>query len=334
LRKKIRFGLIGAGAIAKTYLQAFSNTKLAELVAIADVNIAAANNLANQAKCPSFPSKEAMVVATDLDAVIICTPPNTHREISIYFLARQIHVLCEKPLSINISDAKAMYQKATKEGVLLTMASKFRYVEDVIKAKTLIESGILGEIILIENAFTSYVDMSSRWNSNPRISGGGVLIDNGTHSVDIMRYFLSTLKEVQAIEGRRIKGLPVEETVQVLVNSESGIMGHIDLSWSINKALEDYLRIYGTEGIIAVGWQTSKYRLISAQDWVNFGQGYDKVQAFRSQIENFTQAILKQEHLLMTSEDAIASVAVIETAYKSLKENRWLSIEKTGIEGK
>lgn len=322
----IRFGLIGAGGIAAAYVQAFTQSSIAQLVAVADIRLDAAQAMAKTANCPSFDSYQAMAEQVELDAVIICTPPVTHRDISVYFLERRIHVLCEKPLSIEVADAQSMRTVAEESGVILTMASKFRYVEDVIKAKGLVNSGILGEIVLFENAFTARVDMSPRWNSNPSVSGGGVLIDNGTHSVDIMRYFLGPLAEVQVVEGKRVQGLSVEDTVRIFVKSTSGVMGNIDLSWSINKELDYYIRIYGSHGTISVGWKESKYRQASSPDWVVFGKGYNKVQAFRSQIENFSKAILKEEPLLITADDAIASVEVIEAAYAALNQNRWTPI--------
>ncbi|HEY9651038.1 MAG TPA: Gfo/Idh/MocA family oxidoreductase [Coleofasciculaceae cyanobacterium] len=326
MSQKIKFGLIGAGGIAQTYAQTFEHCQSAQLVAVADIRAEAAQAMAQRLGCQSFDSYQAMFEGAEFDAVIICTPPVTHPEISLYFLERQIHVLCEKPLSIDVKSAQEMLEAANQAGVKLTMASKFRYVEDVIRAKSIVTSGILGEIVLFENAFTSRVDMSSRWNSNSKLSGGGVLIDNGTHSVDIMRYFLGPLSDVQVVEGKRIQGLPVEDTVRIFVQSVSGVVGNIDLSWSINKELDYYIRIYGSQGTISVGWKESKYRQSSSGDWVVFGKGYNKIQAFRSQIDNFAKAIREEEALLITAKDALASVEVIEAAYAAMHQSHWTTV--------
>ncbi len=324
--KKLRCGLVGAGGIAQAYGQALENCETARPVAVADIRAGAAHALAESLGCQGYHSYKAMAESTALDAVIICTPPVTHPEICLFFIERQAHVLCEKPFSIDLSSAKRMRDAAKAAGVTLTMASKFRYVEDVISAKSIVTSGVLGEIILFENAFTSRVDMSSRWNSNRAIGGGGVLIDNGAHSVDLMRYFLGPLAEVQAVEGKRSQLLAVEETVHLFVRSVGGVMGTIDLSWSINKELDSFIRIYGSHGTVMVGWKESKYRRSSGSEWVVFGRGYDRIQAFRSQINNFSRAISGAEPLLITADDAVASVEVIEAAYTALYQNRWTAV--------
>lgn len=322
----IRFGLIGAGGIAQSYVQAFKDLRIARLVGIADVNAEAAQKLALQAGCRAYTSYEALAEEWELDAVIICTPPISHPEIATYFSSRKVHVLCEKPLSIDVSSAELMMDTAQRNGVKLTMASKFRYVEDVVRAKSIVRSGILGELLLVENAFTSHIDMSKRWNSQREISGGGVLIDNGTHSIDIMRYFLGPLAELQVIEGVRGHNLEVEESVQVYIRSTGGVQGRIDLSWSVNKELESYINIYGTKGTVVVGWKSSKYRQNTSTEWITFGQGYDKVQAFRSNIINFCGGIRGEEALLVTASDAIASVEVIEAAYTALQKSHWTKV--------
>ncbi len=165
--------------------------------------------------------------------------------------------------------------------------------------------------------------MSNRWNSDPAISGGGVLIDNGTHSVDIIRYFLGRIADVQAVEGKRIQGLAVEDTVRVFVRTASDVLGTIDLSWSINKELDTYVNIYGSNGSIRLGWQRSEYRQTSSKDWIAFGNGYQKVDALRGQLDNFCRALSGSEPLRITAEDAIASVAAVEAAYESLTNSRW-----------
>ncbi|MGB7925277.1 MAG: Gfo/Idh/MocA family oxidoreductase [Pyrinomonadaceae bacterium] len=321
--------MVGAGGIAQAYAQAFEDCSMAELVAVADVRASASSALAERLGCRSYDSYEAMADRSQFDAVIVCTPPATHRDICLFFIKRGLHVLCEKPLSIDVESARLMLDAAQRCGTHLTMATKFRYVEDVVRAKSLVASGVVGEVVLFENAFTSRVNMSSRWNSHPAVSGGGVLMDNGTHSVDLMRYFLGPLAEVQVVEGKRSQGLEVEETVHIFVRSVGGVMGNIDLSWSISKEQENYLSIYGSEGTIKVGWKESKYRKSSDQDWVVFGRGYDKVQAFRSQINNFSRAIRGEEPLLVTPDDALASVEVIEAAYAALRQSQWTTVGQT-----
>jgi predicted dehydrogenase len=322
----VRFGLVGAGAISQSYALAFESCAIAQVVAVSDTNLAAAQELAHKLKCKSYASHDTMAREAQLDAVLICTPPSTHPDICLEFLDQGVAVLCEKPLSVDVASAMRIIQKARSTGVKLTMASKFRFVEDVTRAKNLVASGVLGDIVMVENFFTSHVDMRNRWNSNPSISGGGVLIDNGTHSVDLIRYFAGPLKEIHVVEGKRSQHLPVEETVHVFVRSESGVLGTVDLSWVINKELESYFRIYGSEGTISVGWKESKFLLAGSREWKLFGKGYNKVQAFRSQIENFAKALRGEEMLLLTLDDALASVQVIESAYASLRDSRWIAI--------
>jgi predicted dehydrogenase len=112
----------------------------------------------------------------------------------------------------------------------------------------------------------------------------------------------------------------------LMVKSIGGVLGAIDLSWSLNKELDSYLSIYGSHGTIHVGWKQSRYHQSQGREWVVFGAGYDKVQAFRSQIDNFSQAINGDEPLRVTATDALASVEVIEAAYASLSQKRSMEV--------
>jgi predicted dehydrogenase len=323
---KLKFALIGTGGIAQTYAQAFQTSDCCELVAVADINQESAKAFAEPFNAKAFSDYKNLAENSEFDAVIISTPPNTHPEIAEYFMKRGRHVLCEKPLCLSVSEARAMIRTAEKTGVVFTIATKFRYCADVVKAKAILASGVLGEVVQFENAFTAKVDMSRRWNSNKEISGGGVLIDNGTHSVDIIRYFLGAITDVLALETSGTQDLSVDENVKMLTRTANGVVASVDLTWGINKELPYFISIYGTNGTLHIGWRESKYKLNSNPDWTVFGKGYDKVQAFRAKIENFHNAILGTEELLTKPEDALASVEVIEAAYKSLNQNLWQKV--------
>jgi predicted dehydrogenase len=233
------------------------------------------------------------------------------------------HVLCEKPLTLSVEDAAAMVQAAIRAGRQLMMASKFRYVQDIIHAKGMIASGILGEIVLYENEFCSHVDMKNRWNASPEIGGGGVLIDNGSHSVDIFRFLFGPVRSLQATMGKQWQAIQVEDTCRLHLRSADNTIGAIDLSWSIHKEDPYFIHIFGTAGMLQVGWKGSRYRQSEKMDWVSFGSGYDKFRAVGAQLGNFVDTIYGEGSPLITAEDAIESVRVIQCAYQAARQNGW-----------
>lgn len=324
-----KFVIVGAGGISKAYAQAFVQGLPWKLVGVADIRLAAAEEVAAMVNAKAFDNVDQMIDELHPDAAIVCTPPSTHPDVCIRLMERGVHVLCEKPLAVNSSEAIRMAEAAERCHVVFTMGSKFRFTPDVQKAREIIESGVLGDIVLYENTFAGFVDMSRRWNSVPEISGGGVLIDNGTHSVDILRFLLGAITELQVVEGRRVQNLAVEDTVHLFVRTAAGAMGAIDLSWSMNKVQPHYISIYGSKGSLFIGWKESKFKTADSTDWTVFGKGYDKVESFANQLRNFAGAICGTESLIITPSDALASVRVVETAYAALKSEKWHHVPAT-----
>jgi predicted dehydrogenase len=326
MARPLRFALVGAGAMAQTWAQAFRTAADVDLVAVVDVRRELADLLAEQAGCRSCESVDELLRAGGVDAAVVCTPPASHAEVGVALVEHGVAVLCEKPLAVDLVGARKLLAAAAAEDVILTMASKFRFVEDLVRARSLVASGILGEIVQYRNTFASRVDMRSRWNADPAVAGGGVVIDNGTHSVDIARYLLGPVTEVLAVESRRVQDLPVEDTATLLLRTECGAVGTVELSWAVDKQRDDYVEVDGTEGVLRVGWRTSAFRRHASPTWVDFGNGYDKVVAHARQLENFAAAVRGVGELVVTPEDALASVAVIEAAYRSMETARWVAV--------
>ena len=135
---------------------------------ITDVRGRAADAIAEEVRGTAYPSHRALLEEADVDAVLVCTPPVTHPEIVLQAIERGRHVLCEKPLAIDVQSASEMVAAADRAGVVFTMGAKFRFVDDVIRAQQIVRSGILGELIVLENSFASRVDMTR----GPRGPGG------------------------------------------------------------------------------------------------------------------------------------------------------------------
>ena len=323
---KTRIALVGCGRIATTHLQALKSIEEVQIAAVADENSQAADSFAKIADCEAFTDYREMIDKVQPEVVCVCTPPVSHPDISVYAMERGSHVLCEKPFAIHTICAAKMVEVAEKTGRYLTMASKFRFVEDVAKARELVEAGTLGKMILCEIAFCGRADMSSRWPSDPSVSGGGVLIDNGSHAVDIIRYLLGPIGRVQAQHGRSIQNLAVEDTSMVFVETKEGVWGRIDLSWCIEKDHDAYICMHGSEGMLVVGWKSSRYRLYGSSDWVTFGGGYNKLNAFARQHRNFIDSVHGTAKPVINATDSFESVHVIEVAYRSAALNKWVEV--------
>ena len=321
-----QIGIVGVGAIAQAYLKAVEDSGVAKVAAICDIRPTVVQAAAETAGCKGFTSHQEMIEKVKLDAIILCTPPVTHEEIAVFLLERKIPVLCEKPLSIDEASAKRILDAGKRNDTLVAMASKFRYVEDIIKTRSILVSGLLGDVHLVENAFVSPVNMANRWNSDPKVSGGGVFIDNGTHSVDILRYLIGPIDAVNLVTHTFTQGMDVEDNAFLNARTADGISAKVDLSWTFNKESANYISAYGSQGVIHVGWKASRYKQHSSSDWVTFGTGYDKLAAFAGQVRNFCKALDGREASLVTAEDALASVQTVQAAYLSARQGGWIKV--------
>jgi predicted dehydrogenase len=326
VRGPFRLALIGAGGIGHTYAEAARSVPEIDVGYVADLRGDVAASLAHLHGATAVTEPESLADPSRVDLALICTPTGTHEHLATAFLRAGVPVMCEKPLAADSATARRILAVAAATGTQLTMASKFRFVSDVIGARSIIQSGTLGEIIRVEVAFASQVDMSRRWNSDPTVSGGGVLIDNGTHAVDLVRYILGPVDSVLATTETSTPGLQVEDTAAMLLRTRDGHIGSVDVSWALDRMTDRYLAAFGTEGSLEVGWRQSRVRLTSSPTDVAYCHGYDKVTALADNLRNVAQALRGEADFVVTPADAIASVAVIQAAYESVRTGQWACV--------
>ncbi len=321
----VRVAVVGAGGIAQAYAQLLAESRYATPVGVADVRYEQAKAWGEQVGC-SYSDDPLDLLELDPELVVICTPPSTHLELAETFAADGVNVLSEKPLAIDKASALMMVEAAERHGVLLGMAAKFRFCSDLVRVSELMKAGNFGRVRLVENTFTSRVDMRNRWNSHRPLSGGGVIIDNGTHSVDLVGWMAGRVREVLAVEQARPEGFEVEDTARLHLLTESGADATVDLSWSIDKSADDFVKVYGTEGEARVGWKHSAWRPLGGE-WITIGSGYSKLDAMGGALAQFCRAVRGLELPLVDAPEGVRSAAVVDAAYESLAIGNWAKVD-------
>jgi predicted dehydrogenase len=323
-----RVGIVGVGNIGTAYAMAIESSSVVQLTAVCDPDVKQRNAVAATTGAEAFSSHHDLARSGLCDAVIVCTPPSTHPQVVRDCLEAGIDVLCEKPFAIGVTDAAEMFRTAEQTDRLLAMASKFRYVPDVAKAAGLIRSGAIGDPTLIDVTFASTVDMSNRWNSVRSVSGGGVLIDNGTHAADVVRFLVGPIARVSAVQGRTASLDDVEDTAIMLAETECEAIATIHVSWSMPAHKRSFVVVNGTEGALKIGWTESVQRSGDAGEWTHFGPGYSKIDALRANVESFVSASVGVDEMRISQEDVMASVAVIDAAYEAIRTRQWVDVRK------
>ena len=298
--------IIGCGRIARAHAEAIAATPDAHLTWVCDVDEHAARSLAHDFAAHEYSCDARTLLETSRpDIAIVCTPPISHREIACDCLRAGVHVLCEKPLGIAPDEVETMNDVARETGRVLMMASKFRFVAAVRKARETIASGALGELLLWRNSFLAPVDMKGRMNAQRKVSGGGVLMDNGPHAFDLARFLLGPIIPTRAETLPSQQQIEVEDGAQIGFTSErfGSLRGAICLSWSAHAATPHFLEICGTRGALAIGWND-----------------YDKKEAFQAQLKHFmevargrSQPLVSQP--LVTPDDALSNARIIAQCY-------------------
>ena len=317
---RIRIGIIGAGGIAGAHLRAYAaHAQRCQIVGIADIVESAAQARAAEFGGLAFADAERMLDATAPDAISICTPPRFHLPDVKAASQRGIAVLCEKPPARSLAETAAIVELMRDQ--LLQFAFCHRFHPPLIAAQALIQSGALGRLIQIENRFAfRFARAGSSWFTDRDIAGGGILIDTLVHSIDIFRALCGD--EIASVQAQASATLPiaVEDSASLLLRSRGGVIGSLNCSW-VTPVSEAVARIYGTEGQAIIDYNAEaglRYKLADDEAWT--ARHFDQPDRFVAQADHFLRCIETGATPLVTGEDGIAVMRVIDAAYQSARE--------------
>ncbi len=229
---KKRVAVIGCGTISRVHLVSINASQKADLVAVADVILERAKKCATEFSCKAYTDYREMVEKEKPDCVHICLPHYLHAPVALWCMERGVSVLVEKPIATNFEDALLMKKCAEVNGVSLVAVMQNRYNEGTLFIEKILREGALGKILGARCSVTwfrpqSYYD-EAPWRGKLAESGGGVIINQAIHTIDLMCHFVNSkvVRVDSTIAKRGRCNIEVEDSAEGIIEFENGVIGN------------------------------------------------------------------------------------------------------------
>src|SRR5215467_10875272 len=252
MSNKLRFGIVGCGVIGPVHAEAIASFPDAELISVVDINPERAQKLAGQYGAKPYTQLQHMLDNEPVDVVIICTPSGLHGELACQVMRSGRHVIVEKPMEITREAIDEMLRVQQATGVKLAVVSQHRFDPASRQVHDLVEEKAFGRLVL-GNAIVpwwrsqDYYD-SGDWRGTWKLDGGGVLMNQAIHSIDLLQWFLGPVKSVTASMDTLAHRMETEDVAVALLRFASGALGTIAATTGAYPGIAARIEVYGERG--------------------------------------------------------------------------------------
>ncbi len=334
---KAKWGVIGCGGIAdRKTLPGMMQAKNSELVAVMDKNFDAALRCKEKYNAKyAFNNIEELLALDEIDVVYIATPVFCHKEQAIAAANAGKHILLEKPIGLNYSEALEIIEHCEKSNVLLSIGFMMRYHSHHQAIHDIIASGKIGEIVSMRAQFTGWApEKDDNWRQNKKLAGGGALIDMGAHCIDLLQYISGlTIAECTGFAENQIFKYDVEDASAIILKMSNGALAFIHSCFNIPYAAAGCpLEIYGTKGkIITKGTLgqsekgTAEILIYDNSVFCDSSANFDEQKPVRleasfgnmytKEIEAFSDSIINGTPVPISGRDVLLTHRVIDSIY-------------------
>ena len=336
--KKLKWGVIGAGGIARTRtIPGLALAQNAELAAVMDPKPDMAGSLAQAYGGRAYTSAAELMQDPQVEAVYIASPVYAHEEQVLMALAAGLPVLVEKPAGRTVAECLTMQSAARQAGVPVGVGFMMRFHTFHQQIRQLIQSGALGQVVSARaQQIFWYPAMENCWRQEKRLSGGGALMDVGIHNIDLIEYITgSRTRRVTGFTNTRTFSYDVDDMCNLLLQLENGAVAYIDGAFNAHSAPGgNLLEVYGTRGTILVQGsigQVEQGRALTLSIDAEGRRGSytlreDFTNLYQKEIEAFSEAVLKGTEPPVPLADGIWVQKVAEAAYQAQAEGRVVAV--------
>ncbi len=344
----IRIGLLGCGKIARLHIAGFKAAPdLCKVVVVCDeYSEELARTTAHDLNAEWTTNWQAVVERADVDAISICLPPYQHAPIALAAAAAGKHVLVEKPMAMNLAEARQMVAAAQAAGTVLMVGQNQRFQPEHVKIKELLDRNAIGRIVAIRfdcNQFVKYMYPPDSWIFDKEKSGGGMIAQTAVHKIDLMRHFFGEIVEVSAFNG--YTGLNPgfhpggnEDIAAFLMKFANGIIGEGFYLFGAHKtpiptSTSELTLFYGEEGQLhnVAGWHIYSTKIPEYSGGVTRLEipTYPYVDSVTAEVRHFLTCIGDHSEPLTSGRNNLGTMAVLEALYQSAATKTVVQVEKT-----
>ncbi|MBN9388946.1 MAG: Gfo/Idh/MocA family oxidoreductase [Chloroflexi bacterium] len=346
----VGFGIIGCGVIAPTHGDAITDAPNAHLVAVCDIDPVRAQKIGERYDVPFYTDQAAFLAHPGLDVVNILLPSGFHSTVGAAVAAAGKHVLVEKPIDVSREAALKLIEACEAAGVKLGVISQHRFAPDIVKVKKAIDAGEFGPMVLGEASTKWYRSQqyydSGEWRGTKALDGGGALMNQGVHYIDLLQWLLGPVEAITAEVRTVTHKIEVEDLAIAILRFANGALGSITGSTAVFPGLPETLAIHGEDATALIEKDVLKgyYSKAELGEIPSYGisQKVGEMQAGQkpsdplptphalhtAQIIDFAEAVLEDRAPAITGRDALRPLEIILAIYRSAAENREVRLDE------
>lgn len=336
----MNFAIIGTGVAAETHAKCIEEISDAKLVAVSSPTEEKVKKFSQIHNCDYHTDYKEMIKRKDIDVICITTPSGAHAEMGINVANSKKHVVVEKPIDISLKNARDLINACHANDVKLSVIFQHRFADDIIKLKEIIDDGRLGRINFGASHTKVYRTQeyyeSAVWRGTRELDGGGALINQSIHYVDLLYHLAGPIKEVFAYTATRGHEIAVEDEAVASVKFKNGAIGMIEANTNAYPGFYSRLDIYGDNGsviiqddrIIDLAFKNGERMHLSESSAHDHNSPTIPNILHKRQFEDIVDAIKNDREPIVNGETGIKSLEIVLAIYESVRTGQIVKLER------
>jgi UDP-N-acetyl-2-amino-2-deoxyglucuronate dehydrogenase len=341
-KEKFRIGIVGCGSISDTHAEAVMRTDHGALVSAFSRTGKNLDRFIQKFDIEGYRDYNEFLSQENLDIVVVCTPTGTHLDYGKEAAEAGKHVVVEKPIEINVKRGRKLINYCRGNKVKLAVIYQNRFLDQVVRMKKVLDSGEIGPIFMASGSVKWYRDQEyyagSSWRGTLDLDGGGAVINQSVHTVDLLQWFTGGVESVQGLRGTFThKDIEAEDNAVAIFKYKNGAIGVFEASTSIQPPQERRVEIYGEKGTAVLKGDIFQLKLagdIESEEQPGKSVGADSPLSgmtyanHKYQYDQILKAMLQDDDPPVDGKESLESLAVVEALYMSAEEGRPVRVDE------